>query len=207
MICLLRKPLSIYQSGREEIRNTYPVIGWIRNPGFHWRISISKRTHARAESNVALRPPHCLWYVRMRCGSKWSMAGPQPSLRGRRFPSPSLSNACHAGYPRPNLRSGVIIFIFFFCFLVSLAREGKNNALHPKADYRDKGRGHDRRLSTALFLFLCLKHKHKRKHKKNELVRFSCPYTYAHVDPVFTCLHMCLCLCLRLCLCLVKTRL
>ena len=117
MICLLRKPLSIYQSGREEIRNTYPVIGWIRNPGFHWRISISKRTYARAESNVALRPPHCLWYVRMRCGSKWSMAGPQPSLRGRRFPSPSLSNACHAGYPRPNLRSGVIIFIFFFASL------------------------------------------------------------------------------------------
>ena len=140
MICLLRKPLSIYQSGREEIRNTYPVIGWIRNPGFHWRISISKRTYARengilyltqfsisalldpmikkiAESNVALRPPHCLWYVRMRCGSKWSMAGPQPSLRGRCFPSPSLSNACHAGYPRPNLRSGVIIFIFFFASL------------------------------------------------------------------------------------------
>ena len=51
---------------------------------------------------------------------KWSMAGPQPSLRGRRFPSPSLSNACHAGYPRPNLRSGVIIFYFFFCFFASL---------------------------------------------------------------------------------------
>ena len=100
-----------------------------------------------------------------------------------------------------------LLFLFFFCFFVSLAREGKNNALLPKADYRDKGRGHDRRLSTALFLFLCLKHKHKRKHKKNELVRFSCPYTYAHVDPVFICLHMCLCLCLRLCLCLVKTRL
>ena len=100
-----------------------------------------------------------------------------------------------------------LFFLFFFCFFVSLAREGKNNALLPKADYRDKGRRHDRRLSTALFLFLCLKHKHKRKHKKNELVRFSCPYTYAHVDPVFTCSHMCLCLCLRLCLCLVKTRL
>ena len=38
------------------------------------------------------------------------------------------------------------------------------------------------------------KHTHKHKHKKNELVRFSCDYAY--VDPVFTCLHMCLCLCL-----------
>ena len=37
-----------------------------------------------------------------------------------------------------NLRSGVI---FFFGFFASLAREGKNT------DYRDKGRGHDRRLS------------------------------------------------------------
>ena len=32
--------------------------------------------------------------------------------------------------------------------------------------------------------------KHKHKHKKNELVRFSCAYAY--VDPIFTCLHMCL---------------
>ena len=57
--------------------------------------------------------------------------------------------------------------------------------------------------STALCLCLCLcrpsfhqsklRHKHKHKHKKNELVRFSCAYAY--VDPVFTCLHMCLCLC------------
>ena len=30
--------------------------------------------------------------------------------------------------------------LFFFCFFASLAREGK------KADYRDKGRGHNRRL-------------------------------------------------------------
>ena len=36
---------------------------------------------------------------------------------------------------------------------------------------------------------------------KNELVRFSCAYVYAYVDPVFTCLHMWLCLCLCLCLC------
>ena len=43
-----------------------------------------------------------------------------------------------------------------------------------------------------------LRHEHtdKHKHKKNELVRFSCDYAYAYVDPVFTCLHMCLCLCL-----------
>ena len=60
--------------------------------------------------------------------------------------------------------------------------------------------------STALCLCLCLcrpcfhwsklRHKHKRKHKKNKLVRFSCAYAYAYVDPVFTCLHMCLSLCL-----------
>ena len=58
--------------------------------------------------------------------------------------------------------------------------------------------------STALCLCLCLcrpsfhqsklRHKHKHKHKKNELVRFSCAYAY--VDPVLTCLHMCLCSCL-----------
>ena len=30
----------------------------------------------------------------------------------------------------------------------------------------------------------------------NELVRFSCAYAYAYVDPVFTCLHICLSLCL-----------
>ena len=41
--------------------------------------------------------------------------------------------------------------------------------------------------------------KHKYKHKKNELVRFSCAYAY--VNPVFTCLHMCLWLYLILCLC------
>ena len=46
-----------------------------------------------------------------------------------------------------NLRSGVI---FFFCFFASLAREGKNSALLPKTDYRDKGRGHDRRLQSHL---------------------------------------------------------
>ena len=53
----------------------------------------------------------------------------------------------------------------------------------------------------------------KHKNKKNNLVRFlvlmlmlmstqfSLAYTcdYAYVDPVFTCLHMCLCLCLCLC--------
>ena len=32
------------------------------------------------------------------------------------------------------------IFFFFFCFFAFLAREGE------KTDYRDKGRGHDRRL-------------------------------------------------------------
>ena len=63
--------------------------------------------------------------------------------------------------------------------------------------------------AKALCLFLCLRrprfhwselrHKHEYKHKKNELVRFSCAYTHAYVDPVFTCLHMCLCLCLCLC--------
>ena len=47
--------------------------------------------------------------------------------------------------------------------------------------------------STALFLFLCLcrpsfrqsklRHKHQHKHKKNELVRFSCAYAHAYVDP------------------------
>ena len=61
--------------------------------------------------------------------------------------------------------------------------------------------------STALCLCLCLcrprfhwsklPHKHKHKQKKNELVRFSCAYAY--VDPVFTCLHMCLRLYLCLC--------
>ena len=33
----------------------------------------------------------------------------------------------------------------------------------------------------------------------NKFVRFSCAYAYAYVDPVFTCLHVCLCLCLCLC--------
>ena len=57
---------------------------------------------------------------------------------------------------------------------------------------------------TALCLSLCLcqpsfkqsKLRHKHKHKDNELVRFSCAYAYAYVDPVFTCLHICLSLCL-----------
>ena len=39
----------------------------------------------------------------------------------------------------------------------------------------------------------------KHKHEKNELVRFSCAYAYAYVDPVFICLHMYSCLCLYLC--------
>ena len=55
--------------------------------------------------------------------------------------------------------------------------------------------------STALCLCPCICRpcfhlsnlQHKHKHKKNELVRFSCAYAY--VNPVFTCLHMCLCLC------------
>ena len=41
---------------------------------------------------------------------------------------------------KSNLRSGVIII--FFCFFAS--------SFVPKADYRDKGRGHDRRLKREL---------------------------------------------------------
>ena len=44
-----------------------------------------------------------------------------------------------------NLRSGV--FFFFASFLLWLERE-KNNALLPKTDYRDEGRGHDRMLEA-----------------------------------------------------------
>ena len=57
--------------------------------------------------------------------------------------------------------------------------------------------------STALCLCLCscrpsfhkskLQHKHKHKYKKNKLVGFSCAYAFAYIDPVFTCLHICLC--------------
>ena len=43
--------------------------------------------------------------------------------------------------------------------------------------------------------FYKLKLRHKHEHKKNQLVHFSYAYVYAYVDPVFTCLHMCLCLC------------
>ena len=39
----------------------------------------------------------------------------------------------------------------------------------------------------------------KHKNKKNDLVRFLVLMLNAFVDPVFTCLHMCLCLCLCLC--------
>ena len=66
--------------------------------------------------------------------------------------------------------------------------------------------------SKALCLCLCLcrlrfhrsKLRRKHEHKKNELVRFSCAYAYAYVDPVFTCLHMCLCL--YLCICASKNQ-
>ena len=59
--------------------------------------------------------------------------------------------------------------------------------------------------STTLCLCLCLcrflqsklRHNQKDKDKKNDLVHFSCAYAY--VDPVFTCLHMCLCLYLCIC--------
>ena len=46
-------------------------------------------------------------------------------------------------YTGTNLRSGVIYL--FFCFSASLVREGKN-----KTDYRDQGRGRDRRLHRDL---------------------------------------------------------
>ena len=49
--------------------------------------------------------------------------------------------------------------------------------------------------STALCyvdpVFTCQSYKHKHKHKR-KLVCFSCAYAYAYVDPVFSCLHMCL---------------
>ena len=58
---------------------------------------------------------------------------------------------------------------------------------------------------TALCLSLCLcrpsfhlsklRHKHKHKHKE-QTCPFFCAHAYAYVDPVFTCLHMCLSLCL-----------
>ena len=70
--------------------------------------------------------------------------------------------------------------------------------------------------SSAILLFICshevwvkvaydstsfspvkATNKHKYKHKKNQLVRFPCANAY--VNPVFTCLHMCLWLCLILC--------
>ena len=52
----------------------------------------------------------------------------------------------------PNLRSGVILFIYFLFFasLLLWLERGKNNALLPNTDYRDKGRGHDRRLGFSL---------------------------------------------------------
>ena len=53
-----------------------------------------------------------------------------------------ISDLCFDMLDFTNLRSGV-----FFFFFASLAREGKKiTALLPKTDYRDKGRGHDRRL-------------------------------------------------------------
>ena len=47
------------------------------------------------------------------------------------------------GSRHSDLRSGVILFIYFYYFFVSLAREEKKR----KTDYTDKGRGHDRRLA------------------------------------------------------------
>ena len=52
------------------------------------------------------------------------------------------------GNPTGNLRSGVIFF--FFDSLLLWFQKEKNNALLPKTDYRDKGRGYDRRLPDRL---------------------------------------------------------
>ena len=49
------------------------------------------------------------------------------------------------GSRHSNLRSGVILFIYVFCFFASLAREEEKK----KTDYTDKGRAHDRMASTV----------------------------------------------------------
>ena len=52
----------------------------------------------------------------------------------------------------PNLRSGVIFFLFLvFASLLLWLEKEKNDALLPKTDYRRKGRGHDRRLSVPWY--------------------------------------------------------
>ena len=69
------------------------------------------------------------WSVDTQSTQQWSTVGRQSVHR------------------QPNLRSGVIFFL-----LLWLERE-KNNVLLPKTDYRDKGRGHDRRLQAAQTLW------------------------------------------------------